>query len=189
MAQSEQLAAAAHPISIRIKIAVGTCIAEGLYRLLRLWPEPARTLDQLQQTASPDPKETLLRQILRSHPVWARGHLILGDILLERKNPRGAWACALAAVELLGTAHPQPAVLSARVYLHSGRTAEAMEAFEALSERYPSSPEIMENLAAGYMQQGQNQRALELLSAIPQDRRTPSAHAALLYLVGKNQEH
>ena len=152
-------------IATTIKKSAGNLCGEILYRL-------ARPADEL-----------ALRNILQSQPCWARGHLLLGELQLSRKEKKGAYASALAARELLGPESFSPAMLLARVYLQSGREESAVELLEQLSARFPGKAAIAEELAAGYMHQGKNKQAYDLLSSIPAEQRSPTINATIAYLV------
>lgn len=120
--------------------------------------------------------------ILRRFPMWARGHIRLGNAQLLLKQKTSAYISALAALELAGARNADARHLLARVYLQSGRESEAEHLLEELRIENPDHRGFSEDLAAAYLHFEKYDRAKELLTAIPTERRSASTEATLRYL-------
>jgi tetratricopeptide (TPR) repeat protein len=70
-------------------------------------------------------------------------------------------------------------LLLGQLYSVNHETAKAEEQFKAAQKIDPGSEEVILNLARLYSEQGDTQRAIDVLSAIPEDDRTPRTEFAL----------
>ena len=128
-------------------------------------------------------RQRWLREQLRRFPFWARGHLELGSAALQDDDVATAYASAVAALKLAPGGHGavRASAVLGRAYLRRGEGERAVEMFERCVPHAPGDVGLREDLAAAYLLVGNAVAALEALEAIPLERRSAEALAALAY--------
>ena len=126
-----------------------------------------------------------IRALLRRFPFWLRGHQRLGEVCLDVDDVATAYAaaqCLIAATgehtQLRGEAY----LLLARSFLRRGDWGTSLRYLECAAPLLPKDLRVSEEQAAAHMGGGERPRALALLEAIPTDRLSPAAKAALEFL-------
>jgi tetratricopeptide (TPR) repeat protein len=134
-----------------------------------------------------------LRKALRESPTWIEGHLLLGDESLASREVQQAYACAQAAMSLLGsegkTSNPKlfrwAQLLLAECYLAQGLAVAAREILEELTEDGgPLRGRVTKGLAAALLLEGKEQEAAKLVSVgsgLEESGADPASRALLSY--------
>ena len=131
-----------------------------------------------------------LMVFLRATPWWRMGHVRLAeDALLQRDLPL-AFASGQAALVLSRTAGQRvgAALLVARALLAGGSPVRARAVLEPLRVQHPERFDLIEELAACFLAEGDFAAARTMLEGIPQSSRSASSGAALTYLRNKEQQ-
>jgi hypothetical protein len=169
----------------------GRVVAASWYQFVIFATESAHenkfSSDKEHASKRTEDKITVLRRILRKFPYWSGGHLLLGALQLSCRKQLGAYSSALAAKKLRPDDDISARYLMARVYLSSGKGAEALLILESLNQQFPQRYDIIEDLAAAQMQVENNMAALSLLESIPEQLRSKESEAVLRYLRQKVQ--
>lgn len=164
---------------------------EGVLDLAwRLWSRSTPSSKEAVSAAARDNHEeraSKLRSFLRRFPYWRRGHVLLADTSLLLDDIATAYASAQVVLILSSPATRHQALLRlGQCHLRRGDTSGALRYFAELNtENFSLSAErdvFLEEHAAAYMALGDKEQARGLLAAIPDERRSPQAHAAWSYL-------
>ena len=173
------------------QFALGKTLAASWYQLVGFASESPQAKNNIssQVTSQTDSerKIALLKRILQKFPYWSGGHLVLGALQLSERMQRAAFASALAAKNLRGDTDIDARYLMARVYLSSGRGLDALTLLESLQQQLPERYDIIEDLAAAQMQNGDNFAALTQLEKIPEQMRSKHSQVVLSHLRQKIQ--
>lgn len=131
------------------------------------------------------------QDILKRDPNNVLAHKLLGRIYLrslgdpeQGTQSREVLKLAIEQYQALAKLEPDDAdnlLLLGRLYILNKDYKEAEAEFKTAMNVDPTSEEAVTNLALLYNEQGNNQKAIEVLNSVPQDRRTSKMYAALGY--------
>ncbi len=129
------------------------------------------------------------QDLLKKDPNNLDAHKLLGRIYLrslgdgQAGGPSGqVLALAIAEYTKIVAIEPnsiEDRLLLGQLYSVNHESAKAEEQFKAAQQIDPGSEEVVLNLARLYSEQGDTHRAIEVLSAIPEDDQTPRTEFAL----------
>lgn len=118
-----------------------------------------------------------IRRMLRRFPFWQLGHKTLGNLSLEQNDIQSAYSSA-HAVMLLGETTLGERLLGF-TYVRAREGKNAIAALANLLKILPNDFELLEELGAAYMLEGDYPKAKEYLEKIPKEKRSPSVNAVI----------
>jgi tetratricopeptide (TPR) repeat protein len=129
------------------------------------------------------------QDLLKKDPDNVEAHKLLGRVYLrslgdgQAGSPSGqVLQLAIAEYTKIVALEPnniEDRLLLGQLYSVNHESAKAEEQFKAAQKIDPGSEEVILNLARLYSEQGDTQRAIDVLSAIPEDDQTPRTEFAL----------
>lgn len=138
--------------------------------------------------SSPERTESLLR-LLRRYPDWSLGHRLLAEDALDRDDVAQAYAASLCYLHLTNH-HPSKRgcayFLTGKCYLRRGDWHTALAHLKHALEDLPSSPPVLEELAAAYMLGGKYSDARSTLEQVSERMLSAQAKAALAFARSKD---
>jgi tetratricopeptide (TPR) repeat protein len=157
---------------------------------LQLQPNSARGLAGLAQTYAKMGRdadaEQLLRKVVAANPKDANSLQLAGELLLTT-DPKAALDLLQRAESLQPSAHSD--LLIAHTYERLGQADESQKYLDKAKSRNPRDPEVLRAVAAQYRDQGQYDKAVATLEAIPAKSSDVMAELAYTYeLDGKQRE-
>jgi tetratricopeptide (TPR) repeat protein len=163
---------------------------ESFSRGLQLQPNSVRGLAGLAQTYAKMGRdaeaEQLLNKVVNANPKDANSMQLAGELLLS-SDPKASLDLLQRAEAVQPSAHTD--LLIAHAYEHLGQTEESQKYLNRAKNRAPRDPEVLRAVAGQYRDQGQYDKAIATLEAIP--AKSPDVMAELAYtdqLAGKQRE-
>jgi tetratricopeptide (TPR) repeat protein len=163
---------------------------ESFSRGLQLQPNSVRGLAGLAQTYAKMGRdaeaEQLLNKVVNANPKDANSMQLAGELLVS-SDPKASLDLLQRAEAVQPSAHTD--LLIAHAYEHLGQTEESQKYLNRAKNRAPRDPEVLRAVAGQYRDQGQYDKAIATLEAIP--AKSPDVMAELAYtdqLAGKQRE-
>jgi tetratricopeptide (TPR) repeat protein len=163
---------------------------DAYLRGLRLQPHSVKGMAGLAQTYAKmghvSEAEELLQKVVEANPSDANSLQLAGELLLNSDPTR--------ALELLKRADmlqasPHTDLLIAHAYQRLGQTEESNRYLHRARNRAPSDPEVLRAVAGQYRDQGEYDKAIAALKAVPSKNADAEAELAYTYqLAGQQQE-
>jgi predicted Zn-dependent protease len=133
-----------------------------------------------------DEAEKLLKRVVESNPNDANSLQLAGELLLN-SDPTQALELLKRADQLQAAPHTD--LLIAHAYERLGQPEKFTHYLNVAKRRAPNDPEVLRAVAGEYRDQGQYDRAIETLQAIPNKTSDVLAELAYTYqLAGKQQQ-
>jgi tetratricopeptide (TPR) repeat protein len=161
-------------------------------RGLKLKPHSTNGMAGLAQTLAKMGRdadaEKLLKGVVEANPKDANSFQLAGELLLN-SDPTQALEFLKRADMLRATPHTD--LLIAHAYERLGKPDEYTHYLEVARKRGPNDPEVLRAVAGEYRDNGQFDKAIETLQAIPSKDKNADVEAELAYtyqLAGKQQE-
>jgi tetratricopeptide (TPR) repeat protein len=118
-----------------------------------------------------------LRRVVDRKPEWAQAHALLGSALYGRGDRDGATAAASRAVEIDANL-PEARKLLVGLYAVRGDHERSVQMGQELLRQRPDDRATALMVAQGLLRLRQPNRALEVLTAVPEDQQTAEVLAA-----------
>jgi tetratricopeptide (TPR) repeat protein len=159
-------------------------------RGLKIQPNSLRGMAGLAQTYAKMGRdaeaEKLLQRIVDANPKDANSLQLAGELLLQ-SDPKQALELLRRADQIQDAPHTD--LLIAHAYEHLGQPDEANRYLNRARARGPQDPEVLRAVAGEYRDQGEYDKAISSLEAIPGKSIDVQAELAYTYqLAGKQQE-